>query len=208
MTHILVFGDSITYGAWDIEGGWVGRLRKYLDQQVIDSNYQLYWIVYNLGIDGDTSSGLLKRFENEVKKRTCEREDRLIIIDIGANDSIQNNKTKKLWCATEKYEQNLKKLVELARKYTKNIVLIGPLRVDEPRVDPMPWLAGHSYKNNILIEFYKKAESIAKQENIPFVGMWNLLENKDLADGTHPTTEGHRKIFEVVKNFLVKEKMI
>jgi len=207
MTHILVFGDSITYGAWDIEGGWVSRLRKHLDQKVIGSNYQLYWIVYNLGIGGDTSSGLLKRFESEVKKRLSD-ERNVIIIDIGANDSIQNNKTKKLWCTPEKYEENIKKLIRLARKYTKNIVLIGPFRVDEPRVDPMPWLAGHSYKNNILIEFYKKAESVAKQESIPFIGIWDLLENKDLADGAHPTTEGHKKIFEFVKNFLEKEKII
>jgi len=28
MVNILVFGDSITYGAWDEEGGWVQRLRK------------------------------------------------------------------------------------------------------------------------------------------------------------------------------------
>ncbi len=33
MTRILVFGPSTTYGAWDIEGGWVQRLRRYLDEK-------------------------------------------------------------------------------------------------------------------------------------------------------------------------------
>lgn len=26
--RILVFGDSIVYGAWDTEGGWAERLKK------------------------------------------------------------------------------------------------------------------------------------------------------------------------------------
>lgn len=30
--RVLVFGDSITQGFWDTEGGWVERLRKYYDQ--------------------------------------------------------------------------------------------------------------------------------------------------------------------------------
>lgn len=31
MAKILVFGDSIAYGKWDSDGGWVARLRKYVD---------------------------------------------------------------------------------------------------------------------------------------------------------------------------------
>lgn len=38
MVQILFFGPSTTYGAWDSEGGYVQRLRKYLDKKVIDSN--------------------------------------------------------------------------------------------------------------------------------------------------------------------------
>ena len=49
MTQILVFGTSTTYGCWDIEGGWVQRLRKYLDEKQLDDP-ELYYIVYNLGI--------------------------------------------------------------------------------------------------------------------------------------------------------------
>ena len=34
MDKILIFGDSICYGKWDKEGGWVTRLRKYIDQNL------------------------------------------------------------------------------------------------------------------------------------------------------------------------------
>ena len=40
MGRILIFGDSITYGAWDKEGGWVQRLRKFLDERnLTDPNF-------------------------------------------------------------------------------------------------------------------------------------------------------------------------
>jgi lysophospholipase L1-like esterase len=54
---ICVFGDSITWGAYDPErGGWVNRLRNDLEKKEIES--------YNLGISGDTTADLLKRFNS------------------------------------------------------------------------------------------------------------------------------------------------
>jgi lysophospholipase L1-like esterase len=35
-----------------------------------------------------------------------------------------------------------------------------------------------------------------------------LLNNEDFDDGLHPNTEGHQKIFEKVKNFLVENGWI
>ncbi len=68
MAGILVFGDSISYGAWDIEGGWVSRLRKFLDKKNLsEENFDCK--VYNLGISGDNSSGVLNRFEFETRQR-------------------------------------------------------------------------------------------------------------------------------------------
>ena len=77
---ILVFGDSIAYGAWDREGGWVQRLRRFLDEKNSDV------LVYNLSIDSDTTEDLLERFEFETKQRI--RGDEIILIfAIGVNDS-------------------------------------------------------------------------------------------------------------------------
>ncbi len=68
---ILIFGDSIAYEAWDREDGWVTRLRKFVDDKILsapeEDNY--YHHIYNLGISGDTSTGVLNRFHAEMNAR-------------------------------------------------------------------------------------------------------------------------------------------
>jgi lysophospholipase L1-like esterase len=82
MTQILVFGDSNTWGAWDREkGGWVNRLRLFLDREGDDV------FLYNLGISDNTTQDVLGRFEFETKQRMKEDPDLVIIFDIGSNDS-------------------------------------------------------------------------------------------------------------------------
>ena len=96
MTRILVFGDSIARGAVDLEkGGWVERLRIYFVNNSKDKS------VYNLGISGDTTENLLKRFMNECKVR----EPEIIIFAIGVNDSaiIQN---KNNWVSEKDFQKN------------------------------------------------------------------------------------------------------
>ena len=77
MPNILVFGDSITYGAWDKDGGWVQRLRKFLDE-----NYEDFFVC-NLGVSGNNSDDLLKRFEFETEQRIKEEKKTIFIFAIG-----------------------------------------------------------------------------------------------------------------------------
>lgn len=47
---VLILGDSIPYGAEDMENsGWVGRLRNYLDKKTEKSSGD-HFITYNLGV--------------------------------------------------------------------------------------------------------------------------------------------------------------
>ncbi len=83
--RVLVFGDSITQGFWDMEGGWVSRIRKHYDQQMIyDADNDLPSI-FNLGVSADSSDDVLVRFENETKVRATE--EIAFIIAIGVNDA-------------------------------------------------------------------------------------------------------------------------
>ena len=68
MQKIFIFGDSIAYGAWDPEGGWVERLRQWLFVTTRD-NYNLGTFLYNLSIVGDTTADLLRRFPTEIAAR-------------------------------------------------------------------------------------------------------------------------------------------
>ena len=86
MAQILVFGDSVAWGAWDKEGGWVARLRKLVDERTLSTpefHNVDFFMVYNLGVSGDTSKWLLKRFEPGVKQRLKEKDKTIIIIAIG-----------------------------------------------------------------------------------------------------------------------------
>ena len=87
LMNLLIFGDSITWGAWDEEGGWAQRIKSFADKKAATLNYDNYTSVYCLGVSGDNTFDLLKRFETEVRARIDEEEKTLILIEIGINDS-------------------------------------------------------------------------------------------------------------------------
>jgi len=81
-------GDSITFGFYDKEGGWIQRLRKFLDDKLLNELEGLdkkilrklknpYFFVYNLGISGNTTENLLERFEFERISRNFRNSERL-----------------------------------------------------------------------------------------------------------------------------------
>ena len=69
MTNCLFFGDSITYGEYDgILGGYVEILKRYCHAEFYNNNANEV-NCFNLGIGGETTEGLMKRFEVETKAR-------------------------------------------------------------------------------------------------------------------------------------------
>jgi len=216
MAMICVFGDSITYGVCDFEkGGWVNRLRSFLDMKT-SSNPEVYFDVYNLGVSGDTTTGLLERFEIECKSRVLESiesgEQVTIIFSIGINDSLYLHDEKHLRTSPEEFKANIQKLVKLARKFTDKIVFLGLTPVDETKTTPILWHTNKSYKNEYVQRFDGIAKSVCKEENIPLIEIfdsWIKLDYKKLlGDGLHPNSDGHKKIFETVKEFLIRNKII
>ncbi|MBF2709905.1 SGNH/GDSL hydrolase family protein [Flavobacterium soyangense] len=69
MTNCLFFGDSITYGVYDgILGGWVDNLKKYCHWRYCNDDSKEVSI-FNMGIGGETTEGLIKRFDVEFVAR-------------------------------------------------------------------------------------------------------------------------------------------
>lgn len=211
MTRICIFGDSITYGAWDKEGGWVQKLRKFLDKKNLsDSNF--YCLVYNLGISGDTTEDLLERFEFELKQRLKEGEEIIIVFDIGVNDSQFLHDKKELRTNPEKFKENIQKLTDLAKKFSQKIVFVGLTPVDESKTNPIPWDTNKSYKNEYIEKYNQIIKSVCEENDVPFIEIFNNLRKLDyknlLENGLHPNSEGHRKIFKTVKKYLIENKII
>ncbi len=214
MPTILVFGDSLAFGAWDIEGGWVQRLRKFLDEKNI-SNIPNFTLLYNFGISGNTSKDLLERFEFETKQimKDSEGGEKLtLIFGIGGNDSAIIPSKKDFWIPPKKFEKNIEKLIEKARKFTKRIIFVGLVPFDESKTNPPIFASDISYKNENARRYNEIVKSVCQREEIDFVDIFGKFMETDykklLQDGAHPNSKGHQKIFETVRDFLLEKKLI
>ncbi len=183
---IGVWGDSITFGACDSEGlGWPGRLRKEL---ALDD----YSHLYNFGICGETSEDLLKRFKIEAE--AIKPSD--IIFAIGINDSKYpgNDETNKVSVAH--YEKNLEDLINQAKNFTKRIIIVGAIRVN----DAWRAMSGSRFFNEEIQKYNAVMKVVADRRGLRFIDMSDVLDPAhDLADGLHPNADGYQKMFEVIK---------
>ncbi|MBI3458867.1 hypothetical protein HY061_01225 [Candidatus Azambacteria bacterium] len=189
--NILILGDSITWGAYDPEqGGWANRLRNYFETQNND------FIVYNLGVSNDTTTEVLNRIEVEAKSRKPD----LIIFAIGTNDAQFIHSKNSLRTSFDKFQENLAKLLFIAKTFTNKIIFVGLTQVDESRTTPIPWNLDISFTNETIERLDSAIEKFCKNNGLIFVSMNNIILNDDLSDGLHPNTTGHIKIFNRMKS--------
>jgi len=203
--HLYFFGDSIAYGEWDEQGGWVQRLRSSADQSFI-SGRGPKTLVYNLGIPGDTSADVLRRIEGEMAARFNPAADTSVIVAIGTNDAHYSTSEKKYKISPEEFESNLNRLLGIARKYTQKIGLVGLPPIDQPKVDPLPWNTEKAYHADRVKLMNAMVEKVAGETGLFFADIWKnwaLLDFRALLhDGLHPNASGHRRIAEKVSPFL------
>ena len=208
MIGILCFGDSITFGRGEQPClSWVGRLKDYFEPQD-------FWnCVYNLGIPGDTSADLLKRFDAEAKPRTKSlRQDKYVmIVAIGINDSRwdgmpEDNKPR---ITKGEFDKNVKELIKKAKSYKTDLIFIGLTPIDESKTLPFEET---SFKNEKIKSFNEIIKKDCEDNNVLFLDLFEKLNNEDwpsmLADGVHPNAKGYDRIYELVKDFLIKNKVI
>jgi lysophospholipase L1-like esterase len=188
--RICVFGDSITWGACDYEkGGWVERLKTDLLEHS-DIN------VYNFGVCGNTTVDLLACFDMESEIMKPE----VIIFAIGINDSRYLKDPLVSEVNIKDFESNIQALINRARKQTSRLAFVGLTPVDETKTTPRIHRENTKYYKNKIIQNYNSViVSVCKREEIQFIDLSNLLKDSDLEDGLHPTSNGHRIIFDKVK---------
>ncbi len=207
MNTILCFGDSLAYGAWDPEGGWVARLRKELEEKGD-------WLVYNLGIDGDTTRQLLERIHDEIKRRLGSLEgDRLIIIiQIGKNDSMIWMDSGENVIPLPEFKENMMLIISLCKRFTKNVLVVGPGKVDESKTCPISWDPSRGYKNKEIKKYLEALRGVVGKLGVRFLDVLDKLDKSDLAeDGLHWNEKGQKKIKNLVLEAvtgLLEEKKI
>ncbi len=187
MKSILIFGDSIVWGAVDKDkGGWVERLKIDLAEQEID--------VYNLGIAGDTSADVLDRLEEEIKSRLYD--ETTILCSIGINDTLYPEKI-------TYFEENIRELIRICQKFTPAIMFLGLTNVDEKVILNV---LDEQYNNNIIAKFDKILKAVCEENQVRYQKMFGFLGDKDFEDGLHPNSDGHEKIYKQIKGYLEEWK--
>lgn len=209
---IWVFGDSIEYGAYDTLGGWVQRLRTYLDTRGFKERGKYYCEVYNLGIPkGETTNDLKKRILTDAEARKWDAE-RVSIISIGINDSALLNNIEGNWVNIEDYQENLNEIIEKAKIFSNKVIFVGITLVDEEMTNPLPWDKRISYKNFVIRKYNKAMRDVADRNKLVFIDLISELEKVNwknmLRDGVHPNDDGHQLMFEIIKNRLEEEGII
>jgi acyl-CoA thioesterase I len=204
--NIFIFGDSIVQGFWDSQGGWATRLKQYFDASMVSApcfpQQNFYYMVFPLGVSGDTTKDILKRFEFESEKRMgWETAEQIFVFSVGAND------TALLDIAESK--RNIREIIKRAKKFSKNIVFLEECPVDETLTKPVSWSRDCFYENKKIAAFNKILKKIAREKGadvIKIFGDWKKMNyQKLLADGIHPNDKGHEYIFKRVRDFIKKK---
>jgi lysophospholipase L1-like esterase len=196
--RVLIFGDSITQGFWDVEGGWVARLRKVYDQKAVDTDDYDQPTIFNLGVSGNSSDDVLARFENETKVRATE--ELVFVIAIGVNDA--RTKAGANYSDTERYKQNLGEILKLAKQHSSKILFVGLTPCVEERSNPVSW-GDTGYTNGRIKEFDHTLREFCQEAQVPFVEIFEPFakaeaENELLPDSLHPNDKGHQLIADLV----------
>lgn len=205
---LIIFGDSIAQGCWDDEGGWPVRLLNEVNKKQLDEAepYKDYNMTYIRGVSGDTSRGLNNRIMREMEPMSTNSHT-TVVIAIGFNDSIAEDGGNRV--PKEETRENLEEIIEKCREEADELIFVGMTPVDESRTDPLPNEPGSSYLNSEVKEYEEIVREVAEEHSMKFIPLFDQLKgeswNEKLWDGVHPNSEGHKRIFEIVKPEIFEE---
>ncbi|WP_077416400.1 SGNH/GDSL hydrolase family protein [Chryseobacterium sp. JV274] len=193
----LFFGDSITYGEYDgVFGGWVDILKRYALQQFHEGNGDEL-ILFNLGIGGETTEGLLKRIPHELNARNS-ADGNIIFLSHGANDLAVKEGVQIV--DPEKFKSNMSAAIAYAKEYSNEIYLVSILPFSE-KIDGVVVSSGKKRINEDVVVYNKILKDLAAEHSLGYIDFYAaFLEDKEIllsADGVHPNEKGYGMMAEV-----------
>jgi|SRR5690606_28068731 len=198
MTNCLFFGDSITYGEYDgVYGGWVDLLKRYCHSKYKEGANEVN--IFNLGIGGETTFGLLKRLPIELEARKSPNKN-VVFIAYGANDLAYINNKPNTY--PNQFEQNIQKAISIVKEITSIVYLLNILPIANA-FDGVETSTGKIRKSEDIIAFNQIINDVANQNNVQYIDTYSIFfSNKEQLlsnDGIHPNEHGYVLISEIIK---------
>ncbi|MDW9378619.1 SGNH/GDSL hydrolase family protein [Chryseobacterium sp. JV558] len=193
----LFFGDSITYGEYDgIFGGWVDILKRYALQQFHEGNGDEL-ILFNLGIGGETTEGLLKRIPHELNARNS-NDGNIVFLSFGANDLAIKDGVQIV--DPEKFKNNMSTAITHAKEFSNEIYLVSILPFSQ-KIDGVVVSSGKKRINGDVVVYNQILKDLAAENALGYIDFYSaFLEDKEIllsADGVHPNEKGYGMMAEV-----------
>lgn len=208
MAKIFVFWDSIAEWYRDSQWWWFYRLRNFSLKQ------KIYWPLVDLSIWWDDTLNILDRFERELLPRLFDyRWDKLVLMfSVWINDSRVYTGTDTHQVNPEDFLLNLEKILNIAKKYTHNVVFLWVLPVDDSKLNPIPRHPEVSYQDRYAKMYNDIIQDFCKENNLDFIELYDTFKKLDykamMEDWVHPEDPWHEIIFEKVKNYLLRKNFI
>ncbi len=185
-TRICFIGESFINGTGDSTHlGWTGRLCVALSQQ----SYQVTY--YNLGIRGETSTELSRRWQSEAERRLRVGYDSRIVFSFGTNDTtVENNKLR----------------VEFADslRNARQILSDAKCRYPVLMVSPPPTADPETCRR--VQELSEGFAAICRELEIPYLDVFAPLLSSAVwmtevkaGDGSHPDAAGYTELSQLVQ---------
>lgn len=187
---ILCLGDSLTYG--------MGVLHKERWSSLVAK--QTGYTVINWGISGDTTGGMLARFERDVLRQSPD----LVIIMGGGNDIISTG-------TDLTARANLFALLQQTIAAGIQPVLATLLPIDGEHVSPL-WapLTDFRQAETVCRDYVQWVKLLGKTFQVPVADFYHLFASMPdfpgnwYLDGLHPCKEGHKRMAELMTPLLQK----
>ena len=185
MYNIFCVGDSVTFGI----GGSDKKTIGWCDQLKIESQHR----VWNLGISGDTSQGILKR-KNEAIIRTKPSRKNVFIVAFGLNDLAFDGE--KFAVNPNHYKENILEICNFYKQYGQVIILESTLFSSS--LESVKDSYGNCRKLSDLIIYNQLLEEISNKNNLHLIKFSDFEPEFIGEDGLHPNQLGYNYMLEVI----------
>lgn len=177
---VLFFGDSFVAGAGDEDGlGWPGRLAAAAWAAGLPLT------AYNLGVRGENTREVARRFRQEARPRLIPGADNRVVLAVGANDVSLDAEGEPALVAAESVRL-MSELLDWCEERQISAMVLGPGPAD---------IADHDERARALGERF---EGLCRERGVRFVEVLDELlaseawtDSTDRRDGIHPAAEGY-----------------